>query len=1127
MKNPAPRVFLEYKILRDDTESDLKSFAYKMVKSQLPNKSDLLHLELAEEALRRCDGMFWWIQLLYRQLSPGKTTAQLRSLVSRTLYGLEQVYWRDLRKILELPEKDRERAISILRWVLFACRPLTEALLIDVDNFATELLVEDLPDTWDEYYVKENICRPCGSLLELRDQDLVEETTVDGTGLSRLFGLQRKAKISTIESLTVHFVHSSVECLLIDSHDISLPSFHECFSLEFVHDLLARACLSYLCSGCFERPQHINVGDVAGMLEKYAFLDYAANFWFSHSKINGQPSRKLLDAMNRHFDPGTSRWVLWADIVRRHDVQSKFQFGVTNAGQLWASPLHLVAAYGLVETIQFLLAQGVDVNSVSEWQGSALSPAAIHGHVEVVKLLLNNGAAANSSPGKNGYPGALHCAMLNPACETAQAITQLLLDAGADIDSFTNVACQTPLFLAIEVGSTQLCRFLLAKGANVHLRDVKQRTCLHLASLTGNRDIVEVLLQYGADINTLQSERNALYCAAHEGHEGVVDVLLNFGASAEAKVIQQAQALHYASRRGHTRTVWRLLQHGIDVEVVDVNRSTALHVAVQNGHEDMVRLLLEHEARIEAFDVGHLTALHHAVAWPQYTMISLLLDFGANIEARRVDGSTPLALAALNGWALAVELLVNKGADIHAVRNDGSGVLHCGALGGDLGVVSFLLHQNADPQAVCNDNFSVLHWAVLRDGCSRTAIKVLFDLGIALEPLRLVHPGCFGMSDSSSIAARQEIIEVLITRGADLTLANRYGETILHLAVKSLQLVDFLMDAAIDVDAVDIEGRTALHRAAELGCTAVVNRLLEAGSDVNRRTLLGQTPLHRSIFLRSQGPSDKRLRTVRSLLKSGADPEISDLFGQRCSDWMSRMSYNLDLAPRVRFDGARHPKPLPSIAIESFERLHAAILTVVDNLLDLEESGQRTTELPVTHMWLQILGHMLIMVDEKEEASTALGQTISESSFKIPAGRIDWTCRCDQSKALGNAGHFLSGYLFGCDSCSSVSLCSFCLEGLTYEETRTGKIAATCAGHFSVERSTADRCRRPQGVVNQQLETRAQWLDRLSRIYNCHRDLPCPTNRMAIRDNAETSNWEGGQQTDTMLQRMMRIFTTS
>lgn len=1036
VKSPAPRVFLEYKILRDDTESDLKSFAFKTVKSQLPNKSELLHQELAEEALRRCDGMFWWIQLLYEQLSPGKTTTQLRSLVSRTPHRLEQVYEGDFRRILELPEKGRKRAISILRWVLFACRPLTvreltEALLIEADDFATELLVEGLPDTWDGYYVKENILRPCGSLLELREQDPVEKTTIDGRGPSSHRGLYKKAKSTPIESLTVHFVHYSVESFLIDSHDLGLPFSHTCFSFELVHDLLARRCLSYLCSEHFKRPQHRNVGEVTAMLERYAFLDYAATFWSSHSLINGQPSRSLVDAMNTLFDPGASRWILWADIVRRHDVQSRLQSGVTNAGQLWASPLHPVAAYGLVETIHFLLAQGVDVNSVSEWQGSALNPAAIYGHVEVVKLLLNNGATANSTPGRNGYLRALHCAMLNPECETAQAITQLLLDAGADIDSFTNVACQTALFLAIEVGSTQLCQFLLAKGANVHSRDVKQQTCLHFASRTGCQDIVDVLLQYGADITALQSERNALYCAAREGHKGVVDVLLNFGASAKAKVIQQAQALHYASRRGYTRTVRRLLQYGIDVEAVDVDRSTALHIAVQSGHEDVVRLLLEHEACIEAFDVGHLTALHHAVAWRQYTMIILLLDFGANIEARRVDGSTPLALAALNGWAPAVKLLINKGADVHAVRKDGSGVLHCGALSGDLGVVSFLLNRNADPQAVCNDKFSVLHWAVLQDGCSRTAIKVLLDLGIILEPLQLVHPGCFRMPNPSSIAARQEIIEVLITRGADLALANWYGETVLHLAVKSLQLVDFLIDAGIDLDAVDIEGRTALHRAAELGCTTVVNRLLGAGSDVNRRTLLGQTPLHRSIFVRSQGPSDNRIRTIRSLLESGADPEIFDLFGQTCSDWASRMSYNVDLASRVRFDGTHHSKALPSIAIESFEPLHAAIVTVVSNLLDLEESAKRTTELPVTRMWLQILGHMLIKVDEHEEASTALGQTISELPFKIPAGRINWVCTCDQSKTLEKADYFLSGYLFGCHSCSSVSLCSYCLEGLT------------------------------------------------------------------------------------------------
>lgn len=747
--------------------------------------------------------------------------------------------------------------------------------------------------------------------------------------------------------------------------------------------------------------------------------------------------------------------------------------------------------------------------------------------MEVVKLLLDNGADPNSCPGKLGYLRPLHCAMLNLHLGSAQVTTQLLLDAGADIDSLTYVAFQTPLFLAIEAGSTQLCQFLLEKGANVHSQDVKQQTCLHVASQAGNRDVVEVLLQYGADINALQSGRNALYCAACEDHQGVVNVLLNFGASAEAKVIQQAQALHRACRRGHTRTLRRLLQYGIDIEVVDVDRSTALHIAVQKGDETMVRLLLEHEARIEAFDIGHLTALHHAVTQRQYHMIMLLLDNGANIEARRVDGSTPLALAALDGWVIAVKLLVSKGANVHAVRNDGSSVLHCGALGGDLEVVSFLLHHKADPQAVCNDKFSVLHWAVLRDGCSRTAIKVLLELGIVTDPLQLVHPGCFRIPDSSSTAARQKIIEVLITQGADLTLSNRYGETVLHLAVRSLQLADFLIEAAVDLDAVDIEGRTALHRAAELGCSAVVDRLVHAGSDVNRRTLLGQTPLHRSFFVRSQGPSDNRLRTVRSLLNRGADTELPDFFGEKCSDWVSRMSYNVGLAAPARFDGIRHPKPLPSIPIENFERLHAAIVAVAGILLDLEESVQRTTELPITHMWLQILGHLLIMADENEEASTALGQTISESSFRTVAGSIDWVCPCDQSKASREAEYFLSGYLFGCCSCLRVSLCSFCLEGLTYEENRTKKTTATCAGHFSVEISRTDRRSRPPGVVNQQLESRAQWLDRLLRTYSCYKTLPCPTSSVGLENDTEMPDARKTQQPDSMLRWMMGISATS
>ena len=142
---------------------------------------------------------------------------------------------------------------------------------------------------------------------------------------------------------------------------------------------------------------------------------------------------------------------------------------------------------------------------------------------------------------------------------------------------------------------------------------------------------------------------------------------------------------------------------------------------------------------------------------------------------------------------------------------------------------------------------------------------------------------------------------------------------------------------------------------------------------------------------------------------------------------------------------------------------------------------QRTIELLVTQIWLQNPGHMLIIDDASEEASTTFAQTISESSLRTAARRVDLVCPCDQSKTLQEAEYFLSGYLFGCYSCFTVFLCSFCWEGLTYEETRIRKTIATCAGRFSVEKLMADRRSRPSRSVNQQLDTRTQWLEWLLR----------------------------------------------
>ncbi|MEW6155980.1 MAG: ankyrin repeat domain-containing protein [Verrucomicrobiota bacterium] len=101
------------------------------------------------------------------------------------------------------------------------------------------------------------------------------------------------------------------------------------------------------------------------------------------------------------------------------------------------------------------------------------------------------------------------------------------------------------------------------------------------------------------------------------------------------------------------------------------------------------------------------------------------------------------------------------------------------------------------------------------------------------------------------------------------------AETPLHRAagLGQLQVVRFLVENLVDIDARDYNGDTPLHRAAGRGYKAVVEFLVNAGADVNGKSRSGKTPLH---VAASQG----HVAVMESLLAFKADPNARDRTGR-------------------------------------------------------------------------------------------------------------------------------------------------------------------------------------------------------------------------------------------------------
>ena len=153
--------------------------------------------------------------------------------------------------------------------------------------------------------------------------------------------------------------------------------------------------------------------------------------------------------------------------------------------------------------------------------------------------------------------------------------------------------CVRPIVAALEGKHFRTADLLHRNGADLHLRGYEMKTLLHSAAYYGNLEVVQKLIEYGADIG---AEDEAGRTPLYDGSEGtfpkdcsVLRLLLEHGADVNARTNAGDMPLHYASNHAALEIVRVLLEHGADVTAEDNQGRTALQVA----NNDEVRKLLE------------------------------------------------------------------------------------------------------------------------------------------------------------------------------------------------------------------------------------------------------------------------------------------------------------------------------------------------------------------------------------------------------------------------------------------------------------------------------------------------------------------------------------------------------
>lgn len=310
-------------------------------------------------------------------------------------------------------------------------------------------------------------------------------------------------------------------------------------------------------------------------------------------------------------------------------------------------PLHYAVYQQYLEAIHLLLVRGGDVNALDEVGYSALHLCAEHGYGEIVDLLIKHHARVDWSDRDSTelYPKTvladqpLRLAIKNGHYDVAK----LLLQNGANPNA--------RYFLGSEINfvhplNTQFLELLLAFGADPNARDRSSLTplmkaCRHPEGM----ESALLLISYGADVNAMTSERHdhrtVLHYAALSGNLQMVNLLLKQGARFNfSSDYRKPTPLDFAILKGSTEMVKMLIDVGANVNAHSPIIGSPLHIACTDGIDnrlEILKMLLDHGANPNQYTISDTGPMLkppigeyiNINVKPELKVVEMLLKYGA------------------------------------------------------------------------------------------------------------------------------------------------------------------------------------------------------------------------------------------------------------------------------------------------------------------------------------------------------------------------------------------------------------------------------------------------------------------------------------------------------------------
>ena len=273
---------------------------------------------------------------------------------------------------------------------------------------------------------------------------------------------------------------------------------------------------------------------------------------------------------------------------------------------------------------------------------------------------------------------------------------------------------------------------------------------------------------------------------------------------------------------------------------------TALAYAAFCGQIRLVKAFIRHGASVNGGRNGH-TALLIAAGKGSVRIVKLLLSAGAdvNIVIKTDDGDlhrgySPLMAAADGGSGEVIQLLLSAGAELCAQTSRRATAVTSAVFGEHRQIALSLLKRGCPPGS-----------ASLLRAIANADLKLVVELlksGASPNEASDVMEGWVGKGETPlGMAVRMRLLDVcrvLCKMGVDLNAISRERTPLDVASFKGYKNIAFiLISNGADVNCANRFGTTPLMSAASEGHYAIVQLLIQAGADPAAKGVLGETAI--------------------------------------------------------------------------------------------------------------------------------------------------------------------------------------------------------------------------------------------------------------------------------------------